>query len=306
MTENVRNASRIIGEDSEKLIFDEVLNASDQYAATAVTNEATATADGTKKTFCLDNFPVLRPKKTYDLQGNQVGSTLYPITVTVNAVAKTEYDGSGTQAAGLYWSMDYNLGEITFVSELGVPTAPTNTHAVVCSYTYTTNVYKFDTDLGSLAVDAKYDDFLYRFGLRKAVIEDQRYHACNFGLMSGTVRTQIEQARQFAANYARPGTNLSAEGNLGVVKGVPQFKASAPGLAMGDQRVIVGERGLTRFRMAKPWSMGQLENQKDSNGRFTGKKEAYGDQFIVLHTPAPLKAGYTSMVLYSTAARVDR
>ena len=306
VTENVRNASRIIGEDSEKLIFDEVLNASDQYAATAVTNEATATADGTKKTFCLDNFPVLRPKKTYDLQGNQVGSTLYPITVTVNAVAKTEYDGSGTQAAGLYWSMDYNLGEITFVSELGVPTAPTNTHAVVCSYTYTTNVYKFDTDLGSLAVDAKYDDFLYRFGLRKAVIEDQRYHACNFGLMSGTVRTQIEQARQFAANYARPGTNLSAEGNLGVVKGVPQFKASAPGLAMGDQRVIVGERGLTRFRMAKPWSMGQLENQKDSNGRFTGKKEAYGDQFIVLHTPAPLKAGYTSMVLYSTAARVDR
>lgn len=306
VTENVRNASRIIGEDSEKLIFDEVLAAADQYASTAVTNEATATADGTKKTFCLDNFPVLRPKKIYDLQGNQVGSTLYPITVTVNGAAKTEYDGTGTQAAGLYWSMDYNLGEITFVSELGVATAPTNTHAIVCSYTYTTNVYKFDTDLGSLAVDAKYDDFLYRLGLRKAVIEDQRYHACNFGLMSGTVRTQVEQARQFAANYARPGTNLSAEGNLGVIKGVPQFRTTAPGLNMGDQRVVVGERGLTRFRMAKPWSMGQLENQKDANGRFTGKKEAYGDQFIVLHTPTPLKAGYTSMVLYSASARVDR
>lgn len=306
LAENARNASRIIGEDLEKLIFDEVLNASDQYATTAVANEAVATADGTKSIFSLAQFPVVRPKKVYDLQGNQVGSTLYGIAVTVNSVAKSEYDGTGTQSAGLYWTMDYNLGELHFVSEAGVATAPTNTHAIVASYTYTTNVYAFDTDLGSLAVDAKYDDFLYRFGLRKSVIEDQRYHLADFGLMSGTVRTQIEQARQFSANYARPGTNLSAEGNLGVIKGVPQFRSTAPGLSMGDQRVVVGHRGQTRFRMAKPWSMGQLQDQKDSNGRFTGKKEAYGDQFIVLHTPTQLKAAYTSIVLYSATARVDR
>jgi hypothetical protein len=306
VAENARNASRIIGEDSEKLIFDEVLNASDQYATTAVTNEATATGDGSKSIFKLDNFPVVRPKKVYDLQGNQVGSTLYPVTVKSNNVTITEWDGTGTQAPGLYYWMDYNLGEVHFVDTAGAASAITNAHAIVCSYTYTTNVYKFDTDLGSLAVDAKYDDFLYRFGLRKAVIEDQRYYSANFGLMSGTVRTQIEQARQFAANYARPGTSLSAEGNLGVIKGVPQFRTTAPGLNMGDQRVIVGERGQTRFRMAKPWSMGQLENQKDANGRFTGKKEAYGDQFIVLHTPTPLKGAYTSVLLYSDSARVDR
>ena len=118
--------------------------------------------------------------------------------------------------------------------------------------------------------------------------------------------TAIEQAETFGANFARPGTDLSAEGNLGRIKGVPNFKAFAPGLAMGDQRVVIGERGLTRYRMMKPWSMGQLENQKDANGRFTGKKEAYGDQFVVLHTPTPLKAGLTSIVLYSATARVDR
>ena len=56
----------------------------------------------------------------------------------------------------------------------------------------------------------------------------------------------------------------------------------------------------------KPWQMGELQDQRDSNGRFTGKKEAYGDQFVVLHTPTPLKGAYTSIVLFSTAGRVAR
>lgn len=304
--ENARNAARIIGEDSEQLIYDEILKASDQYATTAVTNEATGTGNGTKTIFPLGNFPVVRPKKVYDLQNTQIGNTLYAITVTVNSAAKTEYDGTGTQTAGIYWTIDYNLGELTFVSELGVPTAVVNTHAIVANYTYTTNVYKFDTDLGTLATEAKWDDFLYRFSLRKNIIEYDRFHACNFGVMSGTVRTQAEQARSFVESWARKGTDLSMEGNLGQIKGVQQYASTAPGLAMGDQRVVIGERGVTRYRMAKPWTMGQLENQKDSNGRFTGKKEAYGDQFIFLHTPTQLKAAYTSMVLYSSSTRVSR
>lgn len=305
VAENARNATRIIGEDSERLIFDEHLNAADQYAVTAVVDEATATADGTKTIFALTNFPVVRPKKVYDLQGNQVGSTLYPIVVKSNNVARTEYDGSNAQAAGIYYSINHNLGEVTFVSELGVPTAPTNTHTIVCSYSYTTNVFKWDTDLGSLAVDAKYDDFLYRFGLRKAAIEDRAYMA-SVGIMSGTLRTQIEQAKQFGANSKRAGTDLMADGNLGRIKDVPCFRSYAPGLAMGDVRAVIGERSTTRFRMVKPWTMNQLENQKDSNGRYTGKKEAYGDQFIVVHTPTLLKGALTSIVLYSATGRVDR
>lgn len=306
VSENVINASRIIGEDTENLIFNGILSASDEYASTAVVNEATATADGTKTIFVLNQFPVLRPKKVYDLQGNQVGSTLYAVTVTVAAAAKTEYDGTGTQAAGLYWVMDYNLGELSFVSELGVATAPANLAAIVVSYTYTTNIYKFDTDLGSDTTKDKWDNFLYRYGLRKNVIESDRYHMANFGLMSGTVRTQIEQAGSFVESLARAGTDLTQTGNLGRIKDVPNFRSTAPGLNMGDQRIVIGERGVTRYRMMKPWAMGQLENQKDSNGRFTGKKEAYGDQFVLLHTPTQLKAAYTGVVLYSATARVDR
>jgi hypothetical protein len=306
LTENARNAARIIGEDSEQLIFNKVLSAADEYSTTDITNEAVATADGTKSIFVLNQFPVVRPKKIYDLQGNQVGSTLYPVTVKSNAVTRSEYDGTNTQTAGIYYTMDYNLGEIHFVSELGVALPPTNTYAIVASYTYTTNTYKFDTDQGAVATDVFWDTFLYRYGLRKAVIESDRYYMANMGLMSSTVKTEVEQARSFVESFARNATTLDADGNLGTVKSVPNFRTTAPGLYMGDQRVVIGERGITRFRMMKPWSMGQLLDQRDSNGRFTGKKEAYGDQFIVLHTPTPLKAAYTTMSLFSTTARVDR
>jgi len=306
LAENTRNAARIIGEDTEKLLFDEVLDASDQYAVTAVVTEAVGSGNGSKAIWPVANFPVLRPKKVYDLQGNQVGSTLYPIVVTVNAVAINEYDFTGTQGAGTYWWMDYNIGELNFVNQVGARVNITNTHAIVCSYSYTTNVYKFDTDLGSLKTEEKWDDFLYRYGLRKNILEQDRYYAANFGLMSGTVRTQIEQARSFAANYAREGTSLQANGNLGVIKGLPNYRTTAPGLVIGDQRVVLGSRGTSRFRMLKPWQMGELQDQKDNNGRFTGKKEAYGDQFIVVMTPLQLKSAYTSLVLYGAGARVSR
>lgn len=306
--ENARNASRIIGEDTEQLIFNEHLNAADQYATVNVVAEAVGAGDGAKTIFVLANFPVVRPRKVYDLQGNQVGATVYPITVTTNAVARSEYDGTGTQPAGVYYTINHNLGELTFVNELGVATPVTNLHAITCTYTYTTNVVKWNSDLGALAVDAKWDDFLYQFGLRKEVIESDRHYMANVAVMSGVLRTQVERAKQFAGQpYGpKPGNTLTAEGNLGAIKGVPAFKSTAPGLAIGDVRAVIGERETVRFRMLKPWTMGALENQKDANGRFTGKKEAYGDQFVIVDTPTPLKAALTSMVVYSATARVNR
>lgn len=306
VSENQRNATRIIAEDADKLIFDEVLNSADEFGAVAVSTESLTAVNGTNTIFALVNFPVVRPRKIYNLKGVQIGTTVNPIVVTYAAAAKGEYDGSNTQAAGTYYVLDYNRGEIYFVSELGALVTPPNTTAITVAYSRATNVFKFDTDLGSLTVGAKYDDFLYRYGLRKAAIEQDRHYQANLGLMSGTVMTQIEQATQFGANNKRNGTDLQGDGNLGRVKDVPNFRTTAPGLNMGDVRVVIGERANTRFRMMKPWSMSDLENQKDSNGRFTGKKEAYGDQFIVLHTPTPLKGALTSMVLYGAAGRVNR
>ena len=304
--ENVRNASRIIGEDLERLILNECVNAGDEFAVSAGNDTLTATVNGTNKVFVTSNFPVVRPRKVFDLQGNQVGTTVNPIVVTLNSIVRQEYDGSGTQSAGTYYTMDYNLGEIRFVSETGASVTPTNAWPLVVTYSYTTNVTKFDTDLGSLKVGEKWDDFIYRYGLRRSVLEDQRFYRANFGLMSGTVHEQVLLANQFAAINDRGQTSVSEAGDLGSIRSVPNFKSFAPGLQLGDTRVLIGERGNTRFRMAKPWQMGELQDQKDVNGRFTGKKEAYGDQFIFLHTPSQLKGCYSSVVLYSATGRVAR
>ena len=304
--ENVRNASRIIGEDLERLILNECVNAGDEFAVSAGNDTLTATVNGTNKVFVTSNFPVVRPRKVFDLQGNQVGTTVNPIVVTLNSIVRQEYDGSGTQSAGTYYTMDYNLGEIRFVSETGASVTPTNAWPLVVTYSYTTNVTKFDTDLGSLKVGEKWDDFIYRYGLRRSVLEDQRFYRANFGLMSGTVHEQVLLANQFAAINDRGQTSVSGAGDLGSIRSVPNFKSFAPGLQLGDTRVLIGERGNTRFRMAKPWQMGELQDQKDVNGRFTGKKEAYGNQFIFLHTPSQLKGCYSSVVLYSATGRVAR
>lgn len=306
VVENVRNAARIIGEDTERLILNEVVNAGDEFAVAAGNDTLTASVNGTNKIFVTANFPVVKPRKIYDLQGSQVGSTINPVTVTLNSVARQEYDGTNTQASGTYWIMDYNLGELRFVTELGASVTPTNAWPLVVTYSYTTNVYKFDTVLGSDTPGAKWDDFLYRYGLRRSALEDQRFYRANFGLMSGAVHEMVLLANQFQESNNRGQTTVSASGDLGAVRGVPNFKSFAPGLQLADTRVVIGERGNTRYRMAKPWAMNQLENQKDSNGRFTGKKEAYGDQFVFLHTPSQLKGCYTSVVLYSSTGRVAR
>ena len=315
VAENQRNATRIISEDLEQLIFNEVLRASDEYSAVTVSNEVLdpgddSVIDGSNNVFPLTNFPVVRPRAVYDLQGNQIGSTSNPVTVEYDDgggySAIDEYDGTGTQSAGMYYVLDYNHGEIKLVDESGALQTPANTTNIRVSYSYTGNAAAFDTDEGSTELATHWDSFLYRYGLRKSVLEDDRFHAANFGLMSGSVMNQIEQARKFVANWKTPGTSLADDGNLGRIKDVPNFKTSAPGLHMGDQRIVIGERGISRMRMMKPWTMGELENQRDSNGRYTGKKEAYGNQYLVLHTPSQLKRAYTSIVLYSGTGRVAR
>ncbi|MBK9440744.1 MAG: hypothetical protein IPN53_05255 [Comamonadaceae bacterium] len=165
IAENTRNVIRIVSEDTEALNMNELQRASDEHLAVAVVAEAlTASVNGTNKTFALAQFPVVRPRMLYDLKGVQIGSTLNPIVVTLNSVVRNEYDGTGTQSAGTYYTLDYNLGELRFVTQLGASVTPTNAWPLTVSYYYTQNVSKFDTDLGSLVVKDKYDLLLTAIG----------------------------------------------------------------------------------------------------------------------------------------------
>jgi len=312
IAENTRNAQRILAEDTEQLIFNELLNASDEYGAVAVADEdLELQADDTDRVFVLANFPVVRPRKVFALNGNQVGSTLNPVTVTYDSVARAPYDGTGTQAAGIYYVLNYNLGEIYLVDQAGAIQTPANGTAFTISYSRVTNTVTFDTDNGSTAIDEYWDDFLYKFGLRKSLIEDTRSYMADFSLLSGTLMNQVERAKGFNYLTSRPGTDLQVNGNLGRIKDVRGYKAYAPGLNMGDIRAVIGgslagEGRSTKFRLSNPWEMGPLENKKDGSGNFVGKKHGYGTQHVVCHTPMPLKGAYTSISLFSTTGRVAR
>lgn len=312
LAENTRNIIRIVAEDTDRIIHNELLNAADEYLASTFTDTLTSQVNGTNGVFVLTNWPVVRPRKIFDLQGNQVGNTLNPVTVTLGGTVRSEYVSGTTLSAGTYFVLDYNMGELRFVTELGVPVIPANATALTITASRATNVAKVDLYPGTasptlIQTQNVYDAMLLLLGGRKVAIENDRFYSANMMLMSGAVDNSLSQATTFQANSVRPGTGLNADGSVSTVKGVPNFNTKAPGLNMGDVRVLVGERGNTRFRMLKPFTMQpQMEQKKDANGFFVGAVENYGDQFIACHTPTMRKGAITSTVLYNSNARVAR
>jgi hypothetical protein len=309
LAENVRNITRIVAEDVEAINFNEIVNSSDEYAVAAGNDTLTATVNGTNKVFVTANFPVVKPRKVFDLKGVQVGSTVNPIVVTLNSVVRNEYilpaDGSAL-AAGTYYTMDYNLGEIRFVTELGASVTPTNAWPLTVTYSYSTNASKFSTDLGSLTAGQLYDNLLLAIGARKVVVGTDRFFNPSMVLMSNAIDNALTQANTFTSNGARTGTSLAADGSVGVTKGMATFNPRAPGLQLADTRIMVGERGNSRFRMVKPFAMNPIEQARDASGNFIDALESFGTQFVVSHTPLFLKAANRSIIWYSATGRVAR
>jgi hypothetical protein len=126
-------------------------------------------------------------------------------------------------------------------------------------------------------------------------------------LMSGAIDNALGQAKTFTANSSRPGTTLSPDGSVGIIKNIPAFNTRAPRLDTGDTRIVIGQQRNTRFRMMKAFSLqGMVQQARDSSGFFIGAEENWGDQFIVCATPTQLKNANTSVILYSATGRVAR
>lgn len=310
ISENIRNIIRIVGEDTEAINMNEIVNAADEYAVTTITDALTAQVDGANTVFVTTKFPVVRPRKVYDLKGVQQGATTNAIVVTLNAVVRAEYllpaDGTAL-AAGTYYIMDYNLGELRFVTEAGVAVVPTAAWVLTVAYSYSLNRSMFDTDAVALeSIGDRYDRLLVSIGNRKVVVGTDRFYNPNMVLMSGAIDNALSQATSFTANGARTGTGLNADGSVGITKGMGTFNPTAPGLQLADTRIMVGERGNTRFRMVKPFAMNPIEQARDANGKFTDQRESFGTQFVVSHTPTQIKGSCSSIILFSTAGRVAR
>ena len=310
LAENIRNIIRIVGEDTEAINFNELVHSADEAGAVAFNDTLTAQCDGTNTVFVTSVFPVVRPRQAYDLKGNAVGSVLNPLTITYDGAARAEYalpaDGSAL-AAGIYYVMDWNLGEFRLVDQTGAVVTPAAAKVLTVAGFRATNRAVWSVDaVGGENIKDRYDRLLTEIGNRKVVIENDRYYTANFVLMSGALDNALTQAESFRATGQRVATGLAADGSVGFTKGVPTFNPSAPGLVMGDTRILLGERGNTRFRMCKAFAMNPPEQARNAAGLFTDQQEGFGTQYIVSHTPTQLKNSLTSIIVYSATGRVAR
>ncbi len=302
---NVESNARIMRELIVLRICNEMQRAADAFGAVTVANEDIAPQlDGATSTVKTAQFPIVRPHQQKDLQGNDVGSPENPITVILNGSNVPEFNGTGTQAPGTYYRVtSYNLGYVQFVDETGAPVTPSVSSATNVSYSYATNVQKFDLDNGSVDIGKHLNGLLRAIGARKAMLDGDRFVMPDFMLMSPALNDTVTNADQFEAQSKKDGSDTTDVGDLGVVKGIGAWKTNAPGVDLGDERIIIGQRGTLTYTIAKPFVTGQPFEAVDSNGKALGQKQAYGEEYSAIKVPKPIRNRYTSVIAYSASSR---
>jgi len=306
MARSLESNSRLVRELMVARICNELQRSADSYGAVDVANEAIdAQLNGAKSIVKTAQFPIVRAHQLTDIKGSAIGSVENAITVVLNDVAIGEYDGSGTQAVATYYRVtNYNLGYIQFVDEAGAPVTPANAAGSDnISYSYATNVVKFDLDNGGTDLDLHLNGLLRAISSRQAVMDADRFVRPDFNLMSPILMDTVTNARQFEAQSKRDGSDTTATGDLGIVKGVGSWKTNAPGIDLGDERLVMGQRGTLSYVVAKPFMTGQPFEAVDGNGLPTGEKQAYGEEYSAIKVPVPIRNRLTSIIAYSATAR---
>ena len=299
---NIQSNARILRELVARRLMNEIQRSSDSFSAIDVPAES-VNANAATGVFKTANFPVVRPYQSRDLQGGNIGQPKNPITVTVGALTIQAFDGSGEQSTGTYWRpVSFNQGVFQLVDEKGQPKASQN--SVKIAYSRATNIAKFNIDLPSgVKLEDHLNGLLRLVGSRKAMMDGQRYYRPDYLLMSPVLNDQISNASEFIADQKRNGTDTTAGGDLGKIKNIGVYGTNAPNTDLGDDRIIMGQRGMTTYTVAKPFSTGDLFELTNGAGRPLGKKAAYGEEYNSIYTPDPLCMACTSIVVYSEKDR---
>ncbi|CAM2799507.1 hypothetical protein [Vibrio diazotrophicus] len=301
---NVATASRIIKEMVARRIVNAMQRVADSYLAADVNGEAITAQLQDSYEFKTAQFPVVAPHQQYDLQGNTVGNTENPMVLTIDATQIKPFDGTGSQAAGTYYIVtSYNLGKFVLVDESGALKSVTAGAASI-SYSYATNIVKVDSDIpDGVTPEKHYNKLLQAIGRRKAIMKDDRFITPDFLLMSHTLNDTCTNAEQFVASMKRNGTDTNAQGDLEMVKALPAYSTNAPATHLGDERIIMGQKGAMAYSVVKPFTLSDMQEARDANGQLKGGKEAYGEEYNAIHCPKPIRNRFTSVLFYSATGR---
>ena len=301
---NVATASRIIKELIARRLVNTMQRVADSYLAKDVIEEDIAGQLNDTSVITTAQFPIVAQHQQYDLQGNTVGNVENPITLVIDDTEVKPFDGSGNQAAGTYYVVQsYNLGKLVLVTEAGELTTK-NTANAKLSYSYATNVQKVDSDIPEgVTAERHYNKLLQAIGRRKAIMKDDRFITPDFLLMSHTLNDTCTNAEQFVVSMKRDGTDTNGQGDLEKVKALPTYSTNAPATHLGDERIIMGQKGALSYTVVKPYALSQMQEARDTNGQLKGGKEAYGEEYNAIHCPKPIRNRFTSILFYSASSR---
>jgi hypothetical protein len=307
MARNIEVCARVMRELVAKRIANELQRSSDAYNAVGVAAESiSAQLDGTtKNTIKTASFPIVRPYQAFDIKGTPIGPPENPMVVKLNAVAVLPWDGSGAQPAATYYRVtSFNMGYIQFVNKDGVPVTPANTGVCTVDYSRATNLIKVDLDVpGSSTFEKQLNKSLQAVGAQKAMMAGQRFIQPDFALMSPTLNDTISNAEQFVSLLNKNGTSTDSQGDLQAIKSIPTFGTNAPGIDLGDQRMLLGQRGQLTYTVAKPFEMGAPFEVTNAQGVPIGKRQAYGEEYNAIKVPTPVRNRMTSVLVYSFTGR---
>jgi hypothetical protein len=307
MGRNLESNARYMRELIARRIANEMQRAADAYGAIVVAPESfTAQLNGANSIIKTVNYPIVRPHQDRNVRGGAIGNPENAITMVLNNVAVTAYNGTNTQAAGTYYRViNYNLGYVQLVNQLGVPVTPaTNANPNTIEYSRATNIVKVDLDIpGGSTKEKQLNKSLQAIGARKAMLSNDRFVTPDFQLMSPTLNDELTNAEQFVDSGKRVDATVSANGDLTTVKGLAAFGTNAPNIDLGDERIIIGQRGLLGYNIAKPFVFGLPFEAVGPNGKPIGKKIAYGEEYSAIKVPTPVRNRMTSVLVYSFTGR---
>ncbi|SIO94653.1 hypothetical protein [Vibrio spartinae] len=302
---NVATASRIIKELIARRLLNTMQRVADSFLAGKMVDEDLASQlQGGASTFKSAQFPVVAQYQQFDLQGNTIGTVENPIVLKIGGTEVKPFDGSGKQAAGTYYVVNsYNLGKFVLVDQSGTPKVVTTSDAKL-SYSYATNIQKVDSDVPNGTTPEKhYNKLIQAIGRRKAIMKDDRFITPDFLLMSNTLNDTCTNAEQFVASMRRDGSKTNAQGDLEAVKSLPAYATNAPATHLGDERILMGQRGALTYTIVKPYTLSEMQEARDENGQLKGGKEAYGEEYNAIHCPVPIRNRFTSVLFYSASGR---
>lgn len=121
--------------------------------------------------------------------------------------------------------------------------------------------------------------------------------------MSAVLNDTCSNATTFRASEQANGRSTDANGDLAAVKSIAAFSSDAPGIHLGDSRILMGQRGVLNYGVAKPWSMSEMIEGRTAQGGLNATKEAYGEEYNTIHCPLPNRNRFTSVIAYSFTGR---